>query len=266
MVKAAYPKKCADKVEVLSKPQEYIRRNLKKVTIEPAAKEMIDGNYSEAQRELNDTYNYRLTAYHLISDGALFFGDDEKTGRVFHNVANCPREMRPYLRLDGREMVEIDISNSQPMLLACLYSDAHSAEAKRYRETVESGKFYEVLQAYTGYSREEAKKEFLRFAFFRAERVTRLGEAFKSLFPELRAIMDEIKYGNHRKLSILLQKLEADLVINSVVPICEQKGIPVLTIHDSLMVFPEHTVAVEAMLKAECQRLYNLCPCLKTKA
>ena len=258
---AEYPKGKPDTAEGLTGPHAFIRQNLERVTIDPAAADLIP--CVEADRQ-----SYRRIAYDLISDETWFFSSDKNTGRVFHNVSNCPKELRPYLRLDGRGLVEVDIRNCQPMLLGSLYSDRHSAEAKRYNEIVEGGNFYEFMQDQTGYSRDEAKDRFLSFAFgeVRFAESSKFGQAFSGIFPQLRAAMDGVKCGDYVKMSALTQKLEADLVINTVVPMCERERIPVLTIHDSLMMFPEYAGDVQEMIKTECQRLYNLSPCLKIKA
>jgi len=259
---AEYPKGEPDKTaEGLSGPHAYIRQNLERVTIEPAAADLIPS--AEADRQ-----NYRRIAYDLISDEAWFFATDKNTGRVFHNVSNCPTALRPCLRLDGRELVEVDIRNCQPMLLGSLYSDRQSAEAKRYNDIVQRGGFYEFMQEHTGYNRDEAKEKFLSFAFgeVRFAESSKFGQAFSANFPQLRTTMDGVKSGDYRNMSALTQKLEADLVINTVVPMCEREGVPVLTIHDSLMMFPEHAGDVQEMIKSECQRLYKLSPCLKIKA
>jgi hypothetical protein len=264
-IKARYPKESKKEEEIMTKAQEYIRRNLEKVTIEPQALANLEKSYPVAVRDLNQKYNHALASYFLIHDQNWFFATDRKTGRVYHNVANCPKEMRAHLRLDGRELVEVDISNCQPMLLHYLYEDKTSAEAVRYKKIAEEGIFYEVVAAVAGQTRDDAKGQFLTFAFGQIHHSNKLGRAFSTLFQELRAIMDGIKMGNYRKMAILLQKLEAELMINTVVPILEKRGMPVLTVHDSLMVFPEHAGQVQEIIKAECQRLYNLCPRLKTK-
>src|SRR6202012_5546333 len=121
--------------------QQYIRGNLERVTIDEAAFDHVEGEFTENV----DKYNCALTACHMIRDKSWFFAADKVTGRVYHNACNLNRDLRPFLRVDGRALVEVDISNSQPMLLHTLYPDKERAEAKRYKALVESGKFYEVF-------------------------------------------------------------------------------------------------------------------------
>jgi hypothetical protein len=59
--------------------------------------------------------------------------------------------------------------------------------------------------------------------------------AFKALFPELLAIIDNMKEHQKNKLALELQSIEADLVIGKVVDRLRLLGIPCLTVHDSIV-------------------------------
>jgi len=239
--------------------QKYIESQLANITIEEAALARLE----EDSRKSVDYYNYGFISYYMIKDENWFFSTDEKTGRVFHNVANLNKELRPFLRYRGRKMVEVDISNCQPMLLHKLYPDAESAEAKRYKKIVESGKFYEVIQAITGDNREKIKLQFLASAFGKPEHVNKVRKAFDLLFPELGALMNEFKAEAHNRLAIAMQRLEANLIVNAVVPRCAGECILALTVHDSIMTLPEHRNQVAEMIRMECERIYGLTPNLK---
>ncbi len=56
-------------------------------------------------------------------DENYFFTVDEKTGRVYHSIANCPRYLRQFLSYEGEQLFQIDIANSQPMLFYSLILD-----------------------------------------------------------------------------------------------------------------------------------------------
>jgi ferredoxin-like protein FixX len=42
-------------------------------------------------------------------------------GRVHHNISSLKRELRQFLTVDGEELAEVDISNSQPLFLGLTY-------------------------------------------------------------------------------------------------------------------------------------------------
>jgi len=49
-----------------------------------------------------------------LDDRGWYFVSD-KFGRVHHNITCLKRELRQFLRVDGQKLVELDISNSQPL-------------------------------------------------------------------------------------------------------------------------------------------------------
>ncbi len=259
-VPALYPKEQDISLAQLQDMEQYIKTNLERVTIEPEALEILDADSKKSV----GAYTYGFISYHFIRDKNWFFATDPKTGRVFHNVANLNKELRPFLRLDGHKLIEVDISNCQPMLLYSFYDDKKSAEAIRYKAIVESGKFYEVIQAVTTQERQTTKKRFMSFAFGEPHHKNKVSKAFNILFPELGKIINSIKADDYTALAIALQKLEADLVIKAVVPLCKKMAIPVLTVHDSILTFPEHREIVSKLIKQQCEALYGLTPMLKT--
>ena len=163
-------------------------------------------------------------------------------------------------------MVEMDISNCQPLLLYYFYPDKGTEEAKRYLALVEGGKFYELIQVLCeNLDRDKLKKNFLTYLFSKNHWDVRAGEAFKGQFPELAARIHGMKVEQYNALAIELQKLEADLVINTIVPLCANRGIPAITIHDSILTLPEWVDEVREMLKGECERMYGIVPTVKVK-
>jgi hypothetical protein len=147
----------------------------------------------------------------------------------------------------------------------CLYEDKKSAEARRYKEIVESGAFYEAIMDEAGLDREETKLKFMSFAFGDPRHENKVSRAFKALFPELLAVINKEKEAGFNALPIKLQKLEADLMIQTVVPLCKARGIPVLTVHDSAMTLPEFASEVAGMIQRECQRMYGVVPNVNQK-
>jgi len=240
----------------------HILNSLERVTIAPGTDEALQGLCSASI----DAFNSGLISRDWIQEKRWFFAEDEKTGRVFHNVANFKKELRAYLRFNGEPMVEVDIANCQPLLLFNFYPDKKSAEAIRYRELVENGRFYELLQSLLNQpDREKVKTPFITFLFAKSHWIIPVGEAFKKEFPELAKVIATEKREEHNALAIALQKLEADLVINQVVGICKKENIPTVTIHDSLLTLPAHVERVKRILEEECQRLYSISATVKTK-
>lgn len=68
----------------------------------------------------------------------------EKSGRLFHTITSCPRDIRSSLLLDGEEVAEVDLANAQPFFLLSLYPKDHP-ERTRFARIVSEGRFYEAL-------------------------------------------------------------------------------------------------------------------------
>ena len=118
--------------------------NLKRVTIDNSVDEFLKEFECESIRQC-DFYERTVEFYR---EKEFFFCCHRKTGRCFYNVTSTPRALRPFLRLDGKPLVEIDVANCQPFLLLGLYDD--EPEKVRFKEWVERGRFYEHLAAEFG--------------------------------------------------------------------------------------------------------------------
>ncbi|MCZ7557000.1 MAG: hypothetical protein M5R41_11435 [Bacteroidia bacterium] len=62
----------------------------------------------------------RLHAVCELVSGRIRFSQDDFGHRIHSNITSLPRDLRPFLRLNGATLANIDLKNSQPMLLAAL--------------------------------------------------------------------------------------------------------------------------------------------------
>ena len=249
----------------------YLFDCLKRVTICDEARNVIPPrDLLEVWPE--DKEDFYERSIEFIQTGQWFFKVGAITGRVFTNVANLPRELRPYLRLDGRRLAEIDISACQPLLLSELYPH-DSTEKEKFLEIVLSGNFYEILDAklskpYGSEHRNELKQAVFTQIFFDKlrSRKGKLGELFSNLFPVLYAQIVKIKTPKHEVLAQRLQRAESDIVIKTFVgEVMRTTRIPLLTIHDSVLTFPEHTTEVVSQLMRAVHARLAVIPNIKDK-
>ncbi len=77
-------------------------------------------------------------------------------------------------------------------------------------------------------------------------------------------IISYFKKVNYKDLAIELQRVEADIMINSIVPRLAEKKIFVLTIHDSILTTPNNAELVKEVIMKEFKK-FNLQPALKIK-
>ena len=205
-----------------------------------------------------------------VRRGLWRYSTDKNTGRVFHNVANFPSELRPYLTIRGGLTGEADIASSQPYFLAALaYRGDTSEEANAFRALVASENFYETFGGWIGLAgkdRKKLKKQFYAEVLFGLKKYRgKMWAAMAARFPRLATYVDRIKEDNYRELARILQHEEARVVIGIIVPALTAQGIEGLSIHDGLMVRQEHLPEVQRVMKAELERVTGIRPLIRIK-
>src|SRR5262249_39217503 len=114
------------------------------------------------------------TAIGLIRDGEFFFHVCAY-GRVHTNLTNLNSGLRGFLSYRGTPLVNLDIRNSQPLVFAILLRKHHGpaaalpADARRYVELVQDGRFYDHLMDEAGIPagrRSAFKRQFFGHVFF----------------------------------------------------------------------------------------------------
>lgn len=58
-----------------------------------------------------------------INTKTFFFKVDAIAGRVHTNITNLSRDLRCFLNYEGKQLINIDISNSQPFLFNILIQE-----------------------------------------------------------------------------------------------------------------------------------------------
>jgi hypothetical protein len=262
----------------------YIYNCLTKVEIkEDEARYFIEQNTTEAEKY--NSYSYSID---LIAWKEFFFVVDSTAGRVHNNVTNLSSELRQFLRYENQELVEIDIRNSQPFLFNLLIQDYFNSVSNislsygnqslikypdmedigLYKRLTSNGKFYEYLMPYfPAVNREEFKKKVFGRIFYNDEKKYEYAEwlIFKDIFPNVARIITHYKKDNYKNLAITLQKAEAEIMINRIVPRLAEKKIFILTIHDSILTTKGNTDMVKKIILDEFKNQYGLIPTIKTK-
>jgi hypothetical protein len=247
--------------------QEFLFKNLQMVTLDKEIhNELFKIKYENV---ISEDYYFRSVEF--ICNKDWFFCSDSKTGRVFNNVTSLPRALRPFIRLDGRRTVEIDVANCQPLLLLSLYNG--EPERKAFEDAVKDGYFYEMLNSelkepYPIESRSDLKLAvFEEYLFCKEKKYPwQIARAFKKHFPVLYERVNLFKRPSHKELAILLQKTEADLIIGNVVgTIAKTSQIPILTVHDSVITLPEYADEVKQIIERAFFQRFGFVPTLKIK-
>lgn len=233
------------------------------VDVELASEAVDNSAKSEHSKESGHHY------INAIKNKEHYLTVDDKTGRVFTPAVNASKVIRPFLTYKGKNLVEMDIKNSQPLLLNSLYTE-ESQESKKFKFCTEVLDFYDVVneKAYNNNGNRDAIKVLLYkflFGWHVYDEIRPIYTFFKTEFPILLKKIYLTKEENYKCLPLLLQKKEADAMIGVVVTFARKNNIPVFPIHDSFMVLPEHAEIIEKETKSAFQQLYGVTPTIKKK-
>lgn len=222
---------------------------LKKLTIDGNFTELLESAYSEGTNQ----YNFILGAATRIINEDIYFSIDKTSGRFHSNVTNLAKGLRPYLRVNGEPLVNIDVKNSQPYLSTIILTNpgkvswmtensafalllqslkvSLNEDVKNYINLVVSGQLYEFLMnefAREGLklTRDETKIQMLRILFAR-NRMPKEGinrqcrQVFKKAFPTVYRKFNKVrgrergdKFHNFKRFAILLQRIESYLMLD----------------------------------------------------
>lgn len=224
---------------------------LKKLTIAKDYREYLDQHF------LKDTHQYNCLLQSAIR---IENGDherckiDDTSGRFHSIITNLSKELRPFLRINGEPLVNVDVRNSQPYLSTILLTDpgkvawmtkntafalllqslkvsVNKSDVKIYISLVITGQLYEFLmQEFTKegliLTRGETKTQVLRILFARnrlpkdeCNRKARL--IFRNRFPTVHRIFSKVRgsekgdrFQNFSRFAILLQRIESYLMLD----------------------------------------------------
>lgn len=209
-------------------------------------------------------------------------------GRYHTNISSLHRILRPFLRIDGQSLVEVDVSACQPLCLSVLLHDIRSNvltsvtqteehkqlahqlslfpiccasekedDANRYQKDCETGKFYERMQEICKVANKpELKQKLFAEVFFGKRKSGELLSGFRRLYPTMGRLIDWVKSHDYRHLAHTLQRIESSIVIDDACEVMrvQHAEVPILTIHDALLTVNEHTELVEGVLRAAFNR------------
>jgi hypothetical protein len=161
-------------------------------------------------------------------------------------------------------------------MLAKLIQEVENAEnVIKFINSVKKGKFYEEFGILIGIDTSiKENRVLVKAATFSAlfspnEKSKHIKEVqlFKKAYPDVYRVFRMVKSskGNHRALSCVLQRFEANLVLHVA---CKKitkidSNIPLFTLHDSIITIPKHEDLVKQVMKEVLENAIGFPPQLK---
>ena len=244
--------------------------------------------------------NYRLMNLLKLNDEDWRFHVDDTAGRLHTNLTVLKRELRSYLTYEGNTLTSLDIKCSQPTLSLLVldprfyeksksdFATIHKVfpslaknlnidklrllvnkrqnEFEAYREAV-YGDLYEYLKMNLsdlpkGILDDRDKLKELTFSVLYSDNryMPETKKQFKVLFPELYSVFSAYKKVDSTALAVLLQKIEAELILNRASKIFAKQNpaCPLFTIHDSIAVLPAYVDSCSEILFDQAEQYCGL--------
>ena len=148
----------------------------------------------------------QLEAYYYILDNINDYGYHTVgiTGREYTIYNGLPSETRKAILKDGCATVELDVRNSQPLILASLCEDVS------FKQAVEGGKFYNHCAIDFQLGRTEFKRKYLRWIGGGKDK--QIDGYMMDRFPVMAHYVNKEKSKNYKGLICMLQKIEAEII------------------------------------------------------
>jgi hypothetical protein len=221
---------------------------LKKLTLATGWMEFVENYKSDTNQ-----YNSIMASAMCIVNGDIYYSIDETEGRFHSNITNMKKELRQFLRIDGKPLTNIDIKNSQAYLSTIILTYPSKVwwltrntafskllqnlkvslteDVKNYIFLVTSGQLYEYLMREFStegliLTRDETKRKVLRILFARnrmpKDKVNKKCRLiFIKLFPKVHRIFSKVrgrehgtKFKNSNRFAILLASIESYLMLD----------------------------------------------------
>jgi hypothetical protein len=208
----------------------------------------------------------------------------DKNGRLHTNLTMLPSKFRKCITFDRKPLIGVDVSNTQPLLLASLcdthwlatlikrgiilvdeylfkefiaHIESNPEDLIIYKEIVKQGKFYEhMMTLYPNFSRKVMKLSILKIINDSGTSNTynreMIRDAFKETFPTIYKLLELLKSVTYKQSSKLLMQVESSRFIvwftQEFYYNEKNHNIPLYTIHDCFYTIPEHIDYVKSEL------------------
>jgi len=213
-------------------------------------------------------YDYYNMQIGMVRDKDFYFGcSNNNVWRIYHNYINLKKTLRQFIQhKSGEQIVEVDIANAQPFFLGTILTEyLDASDIKHYFKLVSTGRFYQFMSEKFDYNIEYIKENMQRLLFYNGKYSVPLMDEFEKEFPTVWNAMQEIKKKKYNDMAIFLQRQEADLMVNNVLPELLKERIDFIPIHDSVIVQETQVDRTVEIIKEQCQKLFGKIPTIKIK-
>jgi len=251
-------------------------RDFSQSPVEWVIKSFDDCTFSTSEESMLSAQNFRsehakncaISSLESVTGHYHSFGRCA-AGRLYYPITSLKKDFRKKLLINGEEVVEIDAVACQPFLHASLYPRS-CAERDKYLAAVSSPEFYEKLASWDGGfsgTRDECKKKVFKDLYYGSiykKPLPKIWRWFCLEYPVLAEQMESVKMKGNSALPSLMQKIESNIVIDYCVPRLRDANIPVLPMHDAIVVPVSQKEIAQNLLKESWVAVVGFAPLFKS--
>lgn len=199
-------------------------------------------------------------------------------GRFHTNFTSLSKRVRAGLRArSGESLCMVDVTNCQPLIIGAMARAAvDSEDVRRWVNDCERGVIYEeildvfssgdVRSSFRPETRGDIKKPFLIAMFSKVESMRKnpVFAAIARKYPVIANYLTEAKAGGHQELARACQRAESTAVIQTACARLMRIGVPLLTVHDELIVPESLACQAASEMKSAFRETLKVNPLLNT--
>ncbi len=196
------------------------------------------------QKQLQLEIIYAQSVFN-INNKLFYCSRNETNNRLDHNLTGLKKELFDYLLFDGEKLVELDIANAQFAIAAHLNPtiDDH------FIYHAQNGGLYSLIETALNLPKGQGKELMFRVAFDKVKHNEEYDQ-IRNQFPIYMNWVDSYKHDNsYKAFSNMLQKKEAEIMIDGLLMLLIAKGYRVFTIHDALRVKESEADAIKIIME-----------------
>ena len=189
-------------------------------------------------------YTFGLPLLHLVNKtGSIKRG--KKGNRLFSPMTNVKKTFRQYFSLEGEPLVWLDMQAAHPTLLGNISNDQYLIN------DCVSDEFYGRIMDELEVDRDTAKRRYMAWAYDQHRPDSKMTFLIARHYQTAANYVIENKTGNYRRFSWNMQRMEADIFVDSVYANVASLRIPALTVHDSIGIPISHAKHIKKLLLEE---------------
>ena len=192
-------------------------------------------------------YTFGLPLLHLVNrTGSIKRG--KKGNRLFSPMTNVKKTFRQYFSLEGEPLVWLDMQAAHPTLLGNLSNDQYLIN------DCLSDEFYGRIMDELGVDRDTAKRRYMAWAYDQHRPDSKMTFLMERHYDKAAQYVIENKTGKYRRFSWNMQRMEADIFVDSVYASLASMKIPALTVHDSIGIPVSNAKRIKKLLLDELSK------------